>query len=68
MTRPATCTGTTANICSWSTAGECAFNGTNCVLKSTLCSQKTGTNLTNAVCSTFNSACSANLAGTACVD
>ncbi|CAD8167875.1 unnamed protein product [Paramecium pentaurelia] len=67
MTRPPTCTGTTQNICSWSTAGQCAFDGTNCVLKSTQCSEKTGENLTNAICSTFNPACSANLAGTACV-
>lgn len=44
------------------------MSGSNCVLKSTLCSSKTGTNLTFSTCSTFNTSCSVNLAGTACVD
>lgn len=44
------------------------MSGSNCVLKSKLCSSKTGTNLTFTTCSTFNTSCSVNLAGTACVD
>ncbi|CAD8155977.1 unnamed protein product [Paramecium octaurelia] len=66
MTRPATCTGTDTTVCTFSKAGECLFENGACILKST-CSLKTGTNLTYQQCQTYNSACSVNLAGTACV-